>query len=110
MVALEVGSEQQEGDDMAIARWDPFREVAQLQDRLNRVLGESSVRNGADEAFMTTGEWAPPVDIYGNGDQEVVVKAELPDMTLADIDVTVDNGALTIKGEKKFAKELRQDQ
>ena len=95
---------------MAIVRWDPFREVAQLQDRLNRVIGDPYGRNGADDGFMTTGEWVPPVDIYADGDQELVLKAELPEMTLDDIDVSVDNGALTIKGEKKLAKEFKQDQ
>jgi HSP20 family protein len=95
---------------MAIVRWDPFREVAQLHDRLSRVLGDSHGRSDADDGFMTTGEWAPPVDIYADGDQELVLKAELPEMSLNDIDVSVDDGALTIKGEKKFAKELKQDQ
>ena len=95
---------------MAIVRWDPFREVAQLQDRLNRVIGDAYGRNGADEGFMTTGEWVPPVDIYADGDRELVLKAELPEMTLEDIDVSVDNGALTIKGEKKLAKEFKHDQ
>ena len=95
---------------MAIVRWDPFREFAQLQDRLNRVIGEGYGRTTADEGFMTNGEWVPPVDIYADSDQELVLKAELPDMTLEDIDVSVDNGALTIKGEKKLAAELKQDQ
>jgi len=94
---------------MAIVRWDPFREVAQLHDRLSRVVGDVQGRSGADEGFMTAGEWVPPVDIYADGDQELVLKAELPDMTLDDIDVSVDNGALTIRGEKKFAKDLDQD-
>ena len=44
----------------------------------------------------------PPVDIYQNGEHEMVLKAELPDMTREDIDITVENGTLTIKGEKKF--------
>ena len=95
---------------MAIVRWDPFREVAQLQDRLSRAVGDTYGRNSTDDGFMTTGEWVPPVDIYADGDQELVLKAELPEMTLEDIDVTVDNGALTIKGEKKFAKEFKHDQ
>jgi HSP20 family protein len=95
---------------MAIVRWDPFREVAQLQDRLSRVMSDAYGRSGADDGFMTTGEWVPPVDIYADGDQELVLKAELPEMTLDDVDVSVDNGTLTIKGEKKFAKELRHDQ
>src|SRR3984893_4751425 len=95
---------------MAIVRWDPFREVVQLQDRLNRIIGEPAVPNGADEGFMSTGDWVPPVDIYADGDQELVLKAELPEMTLEDIDVSVDHGALTIKGEKKFTNGVKQDQ
>ena len=95
---------------MALVRWDPFREVAQLQDRLRQVVGDAYGRNSADDGFMTTGEWVPPVDIYADGDHELVLKAELPEMTLEDIDVSVDNGALTIKGEKKLSKEFKQDQ
>jgi HSP20 family protein len=95
---------------MAIVRLDPFREVAQLQDRLSRVLGDGFARHNTDEGFMTTGEWIPPVDIYADGDHELVLKAELPEMTLEDIDVSVDNGTLTIKGDKKFSAELKQNQ
>ena len=54
--------------------------------------------------------WMPPVDIYQNGDHELVLKAELPDMTREDIDITVENGTLTIKGEKKFAGEVKEEQ
>jgi HSP20 family protein len=95
---------------MTIVRWDPFREMAQLQDRMNRVINDAYGRSGADEGFMTTGEWVPPVDIYADGDHELVLKAELPEMTLDDIDVSVDNGALTIKGEKKLSNDFKQDQ
>ena len=59
---------------------------------------------------MTSGAWVPPVDIYQTGDHEVVLKAELPDMTREDIDITVDNGALTIKGEKRLATDVKEDQ
>ena len=52
----------------------------------------------------------PPVDIYQNGDHELVLKAELPDMTREDIDITVDNGTLTIKGEKKLSTEVKEEQ
>jgi HSP20 family protein len=51
----------------------------------------------------------PPVDIYQNGEHELVLKAELPDMTREDIDITVDNGTLTIRGEKKFAGEVKEE-
>ena len=62
-----------------------------------------------DDRLLTAGTWVPPVDIYQNGDHEVVLKAELPDLTREDIDITVDNGTLTIKGEKKFSNELKED-
>jgi HSP20 family protein len=95
---------------MAIVRWDPFREFTQLQDRLNRVFVDAHGRTGSDDALMTSGAWAPPVDIYQNGDHELVLKAELPDMSRDDIDITVDNGTLTIKGEKKFASDVKEEQ
>src|SRR5207249_5131634 len=87
---------------------DPLREFAQLQDRINRVFTDAYGRS--DEGLMTSGTWAPPVDIYQNGDHEVVLKAELPDMTREDIDITVDNGTLTIKGEKKLANDVKEEQ
>ena len=58
---------------------------------------------------VRTGLWVPPVDIYQNGDQEIVLKAELPDMTREEIDITVDNRTLTIRGEKKIATEVKEE-
>jgi len=95
---------------MTLVRWDPFREFTQIQDRLNRVFTDAYGRQGSDEGLLTSGAWVPPVDIYQNGDTELVLKAELPDMVREDIDVTVDNGTLTIKGEKKFAGEPKEEQ
>jgi len=93
---------------MTLVRWnDPFREFAQLQDRINRVFTNAYGRS--DEGLMTSGNWVPPVDIFQNGDDEVVLKAELPDMTREDIDITVDNGTLTIRGEKKFSSEVKEE-
>jgi HSP20 family protein len=93
---------------MAIVRWnDPFREFAHLQDRINRVFNDAY---RTDEGLLTSGSWVPPVDIYQNGDHEVVIKAEVPDMNRDDIDITVDNGTLTIKGEKKLAAEVNEEQ
>jgi HSP20 family protein len=89
---------------MTLVRWsDPFREFAQLQDRINRVFSDG------DAGPLTSGTWVPAVDIYENGDHEVVLKAELPDMTREDIDITVDNGTLTIRGEKKFSNEVKEE-
>ena len=94
---------------MTMVRWsDPFREFAQLQDRINRVFADAYGR--ATTGLLTSGAWVPPVDIYQNGDHEVVLKAELPDMTREDIDITVDNGTLTIKGEKKLSNDVKEEQ
>jgi len=94
---------------MAIVRWnDPFREFAHLQNRINRVFSDAYGQN--DEGLTTSGSWVPPVDIYQNGDHEIVLKAELPDLTREDIDITVDNGTLTIKGVKKLANEVKDEQ
>ena len=93
---------------MAIVRWnDPFREFAQLQERINRVFNDAY---RSDEGLMTSGTWVPPVDIFQNGDHEVVIKAEFPDMSREDIDITVDNGTLTIKGEKKLTQDVKEEQ
>jgi len=73
---------------MTIVRWDPFRDFGFT-------------------AGATT--WVPPVDVYQTGEHELVLKAELPDMTREDIDVTVENFVLTIKGEKKLANEVKEE-
>jgi HSP20 family protein len=96
-------------DIMTLVRWsDPFREFAQLQDRINRVFNDYG-RSG-EESLMTTGTWMPPVDIYQDGNNELVLKAELPDMAREDIDITVDNGTLTIRGEKKLSGDVKEEQ
>ena len=94
---------------MTLVRWNPIREFAQLEERLDRAFSDAYAR-GSDEGLMTSGSWVPPVDIYQNGDHELVLKAEVPDMTRDDIDITVDNGTLTIKGEKKLATDVKEEQ
>lgn len=99
---------------MAIVRWDPVGDLTQLQERINRAFSDTYGRASApthnDEGLMTTGMWAPPVDIYQNGDQELVLKAELPDVSPEDIELTINNDTLTIRGEKRFANEVKEDQ
>jgi HSP20 family protein len=93
---------------MAIVRWDPFREMTDMQDRMGRLLGDFYGRRGADDV-MRRGAWIPPVDIYEDGNKELVIKAELPDMKREDIQLTVDNQTLTISGEKKMDTEVRDE-
>jgi HSP20 family protein len=94
---------------MTIVRWnDPLREFAHLQDRINRAFTGGLLRG--DESLAPSGAWVPPVDIYENGEHEMVLKAELPDMSREDIDITIDKATLVIKGEKKLTSDVREDQ
>jgi HSP20 family protein len=94
---------------MAIVRWsDPLREFAHLQDRINRAFIGAHLLD-RDGSPTVSGAWVPPVDIYQIGDHEMVLKAELPDMTREEIDITIDKGTLAIKGEKKLASEVKED-
>ena len=92
---------------MAIVRWDPFRELTEMQERVNRLFGEL-YRRGEDDV-MRRGTWVPPVDIYDGGNHELVIKAELPDMRREDIQLTVENNTLTISGEKKMDSEVKEE-
>ena len=93
---------------MAIVRWDPFRELSDMQDRMGRLLGDYYGRGGADDV-MRRGAWIPPVDIFDSGKNELVIKAELPDMKREDIQLTVENSTLTISGEKKMDSEMHEE-
>ena len=90
-----------------ITRVDPFREFAVLQDRMNRLFGNVYLR---DEDVANRTEWTPPVDIFENDNHDLIVKAELPDMTREDIEVTVENNSLTLKGTKKFPTDVKEEQ
>ena len=91
---------------MAIVRVDPFREFAAIQDRMNQLFGNAYLR---DEDTGFRGNWVPAVDIYETESHDLVVRAELPGMTRDDIQVSVENGTLVLKGEKKFDPEVKEE-
>ena len=99
---------------MTLVRWDPFRELAHVNRAFADAFGrhdEGPFNAGPSNAgLFNAGAWVPPVDIYQDGDKELVLSAELPDMTRDDIEITVDNGTLTIKGEKKLPANVKEDQ
>jgi HSP20 family protein len=88
-----------------LTRWDPFRELNVLQDRMNRLFQDYAPRG---EQELTAGNFVPPVDIYED-EQGISVKAELPGVDPKDVDVRVENNTLTIKGERKFEKEEKEE-
>ena len=91
---------------MAIVKVDPFRELAGMQDRMARLFGDVYLRDD-DTGFR--GSWTPAVDIFETEAHDLVLKAELPGMNREDIEVTVENNTLILKGQKKFEAEVKDE-
>jgi len=92
---------------MTIVRWDSLRHLAAQQERMNRM--REGFNSGPQED-LARGSWVPAVDIYSNGQHELVLKAELPDMKQEEIELTVEDNTLTLRGERKFDVEVTQEQ
>ncbi|HEX8751357.1 MAG TPA: Hsp20/alpha crystallin family protein [Nitrospira sp.] len=88
---------------MTIVRWDPFRELEDMSERLNRVFSRPSMRNTGKEN-LTVADWMPTVDI-SETEGEYLIKAELPEVRKEDVKVTVENGVLTLQGERRQEKD-----
>ena len=88
---------------MSLVRWEPFRELLTLQDRMNRLF--EARRPGSEEPL---GNWAPALDIYET-EKEIVLKADLPGIKLDDVDIRVENNVLSVRGERRFEKEVKED-
>jgi HSP20 family protein len=89
---------------MAITRWDPFREVVTMQNRLNNLFREMN----EGESPLTTASFVPAVDVYEDS-KKVVLKLEVPGIDEKDLDIRVENNTLTVKGERKFEKEEKEE-
>jgi HSP20 family protein len=92
---------------MALIRWDPFREMSSLQERMNRLMSDFRTRSPFGEEEMAQGSWIPAVDIYETK-ESIVLNVELPGVTKEDIALEVKDSTLTIKGEKKLEKNLTE--
>jgi len=93
---------------MAIVRWDPFRDVATLQDRINRIFNESFGRTRDFDEEVSLYDWSPPVDIYETGDG-IVLKIELPGVNKDDVSVEVKDNVLTLKGERLLDPKIKDE-
>jgi len=91
---------------MPIVKVDPFRELAAMQDRMARLFGDVYLR---DEDTGFRGSWNPAVDIFETESHDLVLRAELPGMNRDDIEVSVENGTLVLKGQKKFDAEVKEE-
>jgi HSP20 family protein len=96
---------------MAIVRWEPFRDLLSLQDRMNRLFDESyrsTQRGTSDDEWALGGSWAPAVDIYEQG-TNIVLKAELPGVDPKDVDIRLENNVLSLRGQRKLEGEVKRE-
>jgi HSP20 family protein len=93
---------------MAMIRWDPFREMSALQERMNRLISDFRTRTPFGEEEMAQGAWIPAVDIYETKDS-IMLNVELPGVTKEDMSLEVKDNTLTIKGEKKLEKDVKEE-
>lgn len=92
---------------MAIIRWDPFREMVTLREKMNRLF-EDAVSSRGEEKDIVASSWTPAVDIYETED-EIVLTAELPGLADKEVEIKLEDNTLTIKGERKFEKETKEE-
>jgi HSP20 family protein len=92
---------------MAISRFEPFRDVLALQNRMNSLFQDFSRGQGENEVFAAAG-FAPPVDIYED-EHKLVLKLEVPGVQPNDLDIRVENNVLTVRGERKFESDEKEE-
>ena len=83
------------------------REFSTLQDRVNRILRESFIPQSPEEA-LTTSNFAPPVDVYED-EHNITLKIEVPGIDEKDINVSIENNTLTVRGERRFEKDEKEE-
>jgi HSP20 family protein len=88
---------------MDLIKWNPFKEIEDVMNRYRRVGDYPFQSQGGFETTMIKADWSPRVDI-AETDQEYIIKAEIPEVKKEDIKVTIENGMLTIQGERKQEK------
>ncbi|MCR4409391.1 MAG: Hsp20/alpha crystallin family protein [Candidatus Saccharicenans sp.] len=93
---------------MAITKWDPFRDIMVLRDRMNRLFEDLVSSPKFEESDIIQSTWSPAVDIYET-ENELVLTAELPGVEEKDVEIKVEDNTLSLRGERKFEKETREE-
>jgi HSP20 family protein len=88
---------------MAHARWEPFRDLTGLQDRMNRMFEDviARPRRGGEQEDLTAGQWAPPVDIFETA-ESIVIRVEVPGIDQQALDVEIKEHSLIVQGDRRF--------
>jgi len=92
---------------MAIIRWDPFRDLITLRERMNRLFEDAFTSRGEGKE-MVASTWTPSVDIYET-EKALVLNAEIPGIEEKDIEIKIENNTLTLKGDRKFEEETKDE-
>jgi len=90
-----------------VIRWEPTRELSTLRDRMDRLFSDALGRGWGSEEGLATAPWIPPVDVFETP-ENIVLKADLPDVKKEEVDISIENNTLTIKGERKFENEVKE--
>src|SRR5437763_3981164 len=95
---------------MAVSRWDPFRDLMSIQNELNRLFGRTYAGGeaGGSTGASTGTAWMPQLDVFETGDR-FVVKVELAGVEPNDVDLSVEDSTLTIRGERKFYENVQEE-
>ncbi|MDT8318364.1 MAG: Hsp20/alpha crystallin family protein [bacterium] len=93
---------------MAIVKWDPFRDIVTLRDRMDRLFEDSMIKARGGEDEFGTSAWMPSVDIYET-EKDLVIKAEIPGIDKKDVSINIKDNRLTLKGERKFEKDVQEE-
>lgn len=91
---------------MTLEKWEPFRDLMTMQDRMTRLIDETLSRVWKEEGAR--GVWSPPVDIFER-ENEIVLKIDLPEVIQDEIDIRVEGNTLIIQGERRFIKDVSEE-
>ena len=92
----------------ALIRWEPFRELGVLPGRMDRMFYDFFAGHDRPDEGLSLGDWNPSVDVYETADN-IVLKAELPEVNQKDVDISVHGNTLTIRGERQRDREVKED-
>lgn len=92
---------------MSLMRWRPTRDLTGIREDMNRLFDSFFSGLPEQRRGLLEGEWAPSIDI-AETDEDIVVTAELPGVKQEEVDITIADGVLTLKGEKKEEKEVKE--
>ncbi len=94
---------------MPLAHWDPVRELLSLQERMNRLIDSTLSRTRSDTELSSTGAWSPAVDLF-EADEHLILKAELPEVEQDDIELSIDDDRVTLRGERRLKDAVSEKQ